>query len=427
MAIDKLTDVALRNAKPTEKTRKLFDGRGLYMEIRPNNARYWRLKYRIAGVEKSLSLGVYPETGLKDARRKAAEARKLIAQGQDPSEARQEVKAQAERAREEQRLADAGLPPPGSFEAVAREWLATVHQAKVSEGHALRTQIRLEQDAFPWFGRRPIGEIEAPELLQALRRIEARGAIETTHRVKQACGQVFRYGIATGACKRNPAADLTDALRPVQTTHLAAITEPEKVGQLLRDMHAYEGQPVTRLALVLSALLLLRPGEQRHMQWSWVDLENATVEIPAEVMKRMKAGKANGPPHFVPLAKQAVALLSELQRLTGKGMYLFPSATSGQRCMSDNTVRSALRRLGYGNDDMSAHGFRAMARTMIVERLDISADIIEAQLAHAVPDALGRAYNRTQFLEQRRKMMQNWADYLDKLRLGAGAPRPSEK
>jgi integrase len=163
------------------------------------------------------------------------------------------------------------------------------------------------------------------------------------------------------------------------------------------------------------------------MQWSWVDLENATVEMPAEVMKRMKAGKANGPPHFVPLAKQAVALLSELQRLTGKGMYLFPSATSGQRCMSDNTVRSALRRLGYGNDDMSAHGFRAMARTMIVERLDISADIIEAQLAHAVPDALGRAYNRTQFLEQRRKMMQNWADYLDKLRLVAGAPRPSGK
>lgn len=419
MAEEKLTDVALRTAKPGEKPRKIFDGGGLYLEIRPNGAKYWRLKYRIAGVEKRLSLGIYPNVGLKDARRKSTAARNLIAEGQDPSEVRREVKAEAVRVREEERLADAGLPPSGSFEAVAREWLMTVHANKVTEGHAERTRIRLEQDAFPWFGRRPIDEIEAPEVLQALRRIEARGAIETAHRVKQACGQVFRFGIAIGACKRNPAADLLDAMTPVQTKHLAAITDPAQVGKLLRDMQGYEGNAVTRLALGLSALLLLRPGELRHMEWGWVDFENSTVTIPADVMKRTKPGKVNGPPHVVPLATQAVALLRDLERLTGTGQYVFPSQTSSQRCMSDNTVRSALRRLGYGNDDMSAHGFRAMARTMIAERLEISPEVIEAQLAHAVPDSLGRAYNRTQFHEQRRKMMQSWADYLDKLRKGA--------
>lgn len=419
MAEMKLTEVALRNAKPTAKARKLFDGSGLYLEIQPSGSKYWRLKYRIAGVEKRLSLGVYPQTGLKDARRKALDARKLIAEGQDPSEVRQESKAELARAREEARLADAGLPPAGSFEAVARDWMQTIHEVKVSAGHAERTRIRLEQDAFPWIGRRPIGDIEPPELLSVLRRVEARGAIETAHRVKHACGQVFRFGIATGACRRDPSADLLDALRPVQTKHLAALTEPTQVGKLLRDMHDYQGHPVTRLALGLSALLLLRPGELRHMEWSWVDLEAGEVTVPGSVMKRKKADKANGPPHVVPLASQAVELLGDLQRLTGDGLYVFPSQMSETRCMSENTVRSALRRLGYGNDDMSAHGFRAMARTMIAERLEISSDVIEAQLAHAVPDALGRAYNRTQFLDQRRKMMQAWADYVDKLRNGA--------
>jgi integrase len=252
-----------------------------------------------------------------------------------------------------------------------------------------------------------------------LRRVEGRGAIETAHRLKDACGQVFRYGIASGFCSRNPAADLRDALQPVQTRHHAAMVEPGQVGKLLRDMHDYQGHAVTRAALSLSALLLLRPGELRHMEWAWLDLEAATLTVPAEVMKRRKEDKADGPPHLVPLAAQAVAILSELQALTGAGRFVFPALTSSKRCMSENTVRSALRRLGYGNEDMTAHGFRATARTMIAERLGIGAEVIEAQLAHAVADSLGRAYNRTQYLDQRRTMMQAWADYLDKLRKGA--------
>jgi len=232
---------------------------------------------------------------------------------------------------------------------------------------------------------------------------------------------VFRYGVAIGACQRNPAADLRDALRPVQTRHHAAIVDPAKVGQLLRDVQGYEGHPVTRAALQLSALLLLRPGELRHMEWAWLDLEGATLTVPAEVMKRKKADKQDGPPHLVPLCTQAVDILRDLAKLTGgEGRrYVFPSLLTGERCMSENTVRGALRRMGYGNDDMTAHGFRATARTLIAERLDTAPEVIEAQLAHAVADNLGRAYNRTQYLEQRRQMMQAWADYLDRLRDGA--------
>jgi integrase len=230
---------------------------------------------------------------------------------------------------------------------------------------------------------------------------------------------VFRFAIASGLCNRDPAADLKDALRPVPTRHHAAIVDPVQAGALLRDMAGYQGHPITRAALSLSALLLLRPGELRHMEWAWIDLDAALLTVPGDVMKRTKADKANGPPHFVPLAAQAVALLRDLQPLTGHGRYVFPALTTGERCMSENTVRSALRRLGYANDEMTAHGFRAMARTMIAERLHVDSDIIEAQLAHAVADSLGRAYNRTQFLDQRRDMMTKWADYLDALRLGA--------
>lgn len=419
MASDKLTDVAIRKAKPGEKARKLADGGGMYLELHPNGGKYWRLKYRIAGREKRLALGVYPDVSLADARRLRDHARKLVAAGADPSELRQADKVERAAKAEAQTLADAGLPVPGTFEFVAREWLTIVHEAKVSEGHAERTRIRLEQDAFPWLGRRPIAEIEAPELLQALRRVEARGAIETAHRIKDSCGQVFRYGIATGACLRNPAADLKDALRPVPTRHHAAIVDPKQGGELLRDLMAYAGHPVTRMALQLSALLLLRPGELRQMLWAWVDLEGATVTIPAELMKRKKADKANGPPHVVPLAPQAVAVFKELQPLTGAKRYVFPSLQTGDRPMSENTVNVALRRMGYDRETMTAHGFRAMARTMIAERLGIAAEVIEAQLAHAVGDALGRAYNRTQFIEQRREMMVKWADYLDRLRVGA--------
>ena len=259
----------------------------------------------------------------------------------------------------------------------------------MSEGHAERTRIRLEQDAFPWLGRRPIAEIEAPELLQCLRRVEARGAIETAHRLKDACGQVFRYGIATGCCQRNPAADLRDALPPVPTRHHAAIVDPKQAGELLRAIRDYAGHPVTRAALQLSALLFLRPGELRQMEWAWVDLDGAMLTIPAELMKRKKADKANGAPHLVPLAPQAVAILRELQPLTGHGRYVFPSLLTGERPMSENTVNVALRRMGFDRETATAHGFRAMARTMVAERLGIAPEVIEAQLAHAVGDCAG--------------------------------------
>lgn len=416
---DKAIRAALKTAVESQKASKLPDGAGLHLEARPTGAGWWRFRYRFGGKEGMLSLGTYPEVTLAQARQRRAEVRAQLAQGIDPSAARKVVKTAQAKAAEVTRIVEAGLPAPGTFEAVAREWLTTVHQAKVSANHAVRTETRFQQDVFPWIGTRPIADVEAPELLTVLRRIIERGAIETAHRAKDACGQVFRFGIAAGYCQRNPAADLRDALPPVQTKHLAAIVDPKQAGELLRDMGTYEGHPVTRAALKLSALLLLRPGELRHLEWDWVDLEAATLTVPAEVMKRKKVDKENGPPHIVPLASQAVAILRELQPLTGAGRFVFPALTSSQRCMSENTVRSALRRMGYGNDDMTAHGFRAMARTMTAERLGIAAEVIEAQLAHAVPDALGRAYNRTQFLEQRRELMDKWATYLDQLREGA--------
>lgn len=422
-ATDTLSDKAIRAALKavvqSGKARKISDGGGLHLETRPSGAGWWRLRYWIGGREGMLSLGTYPDVSLKDARQRRDDARKLIAAGGDPSEQRKAQRQAKEARTVAERLAAEGKSAPGSFEAVAREWIAIVHEAKVSRGHAERTRIRLEQNVFPWLGKRPLGEIEAPELLQCLRRVEARGTIETAHRIKDACGQVFRYGVAAGYCTRDPAADLRDALRPVATRHHAAIVDPKRAAELLRAMNDYQGHPVTRAALGLSALLLLRPGELRHMEWVWVDFDAAMLTVPAETMKRTKADKANGVPHAVPLAPQAVGVLRELQVLTGHGRYVFPSLLTGERCMSENTVRGALRRMGYGNDDMTAHGFRATARTMIAERLGIAPEVIEAQLAHAVPDSLGRAYNRTQYLVQRRDMMEKWADYLDQLRDGA--------
>lgn len=417
---DKAIRAACKRALDTGNGERLADGGGLRLDVQASGVGWWRLRYRFGGRQSMLSLGVYPAVPLTLARQRRDEAQAQIATGIDPSDVRKADKSTKAAAAEVTRIVEAGLPVPGTFEAVTREWLSTVHRAKVSASHADRTETRFEQDIFPWLGTRPLADIEAPELLAVLRRVTGRGAIETAHRAKDACGQVFRYGIAAGYCQRNPAADLRDALPPVQTKHLAAIVDPRQAGQLLRDVADYNGHPVTRAALALSALLLLRPGELRQMEWAWVDLETATLTVPGEVMKRKKADKENGPPHVVPLASQAVAVLRELQPLTGATPFVFPSVTSPKtRCMSENTVRSALRRMGYGNDDMTAHGFRAMARTMAAERLGIAPEVIEAQLAHAVPDALGRAYNRTQYLEQRRALMTQWADYLDALREGA--------
>lgn len=416
---DKAIRAALKRAADTGNAERLADGGGLRLDCQPTGTGWWRLRYRFDGKEGMLSLGVYPDVPLSLARQRRDEARALVAAGTDPSAARKADKvAQAARQTVEA-LEAAGEALPGTFEAVAREWLATVHEAKVSAGHAERTRIRFEQDAFPWIGARPLEAIDAPELLTVLRRVTARGAIETAHRLKDACGQVFRYGIATGACKRNPAADLRDALPPVPTRHLAAVVDPKQAGELLRAMGDYAGHPITRAALALSALLFLRPGELRQMEWAWVDLDGALVTIPAALMKRRKDEKANGAPHLVPLAPQAVAILRDLHPLTGAGRYVFPSLQTKDRPMSENTVNVALRRMGFDRETATAHGFRAMARTMAVERLGFDPQVIEAQLAHAVPDALGRAYNRTTFAEQRRELMTKWADYLDRLRTGA--------
>lgn len=416
---EKSIQAALKAVRANGEAKTIQDGGGLTLICRPDGVGWWRMRYWLATRENRLSLGVYPDVPLKLARERRDEAAKLVATGVDPSEKRKADKATQVGKAQAAKLLAAGKPGPGTFEHVARDWLARMHEPKVSPGHAERTRIRLEQDVFPWLGARPIGEIVASELLVTLRRVESRGAIETAHRVKDICGQVFRFGIACGDCLHNPAADLRDALRPVESRHHAAIVDPKGAGELLRDMMAYKGHPVTRAALVLSALLLLRPGELRHTEWAEVDMDAAVLTIPGGRMKRTKADKISGPPHVVPLAPQALLVLRELQPLTGHGRYVFPSLLTGERCMSENTVRGALRRMGYTNDDMTAHGFRAMARTMIAERLGVAGEVIEAQLAHAVPDALGRAYNRTQFLQQRREMMQKWADYIDRIREGA--------
>ena len=402
-----LTDNAIRKAQPGEKARRVSDEKGLYLELSPSGGKWWRLKYRHGGKEKRLSLGTYPETSLKAARDKRDAARTQLAAGIDPSAARKAESASRSASAE------------NGFEAIAREWLATVHGSKVSAGHAERTRIRLEQDVFPWLGSVPLGSIKAPDLLACLRRVEARGAIETAHRIKQACGQVFRYGVATGRCERDPSGDLRDALRPIETRHHAAIIEPKRAGELLRAMADYRGQPVTRAALQLAALVFQRPGEIRKAEWAEFDLDAGLWSIPSERMKRTRQGKVSGSAHVVPLSTQAVAVLRDLQPLTGHGRFVFPSLRTGERCMSDNAILSALRRMGFPKDEMTGHGFRAMARTMLAERLGVDEAVIEAQLAHAVRDSLGRAYNRTEFVGQRRAMMQTWADYLDKLRDGA--------
>ena len=407
MGVFSCSDVSGSSTKPGEKPIRLYDERGLYLEITTSGGRWWRFKYRFAGKEKLLSMGTYPDTGLKAARDRRDRARSLLEGGVDPGAVRK-----AEKASRSEVVVN-------SFEAVAREWHATIHLGQVSAGHAARTLIRLEQDVFPWLGGVPVGEIKAPQLLQAMRRIEARGAIETSHRALQACGQVFRYAIATGRAERDPTPDLRGALKPVLVRHMAAITDPKRVGELLRAIESYKGMPITRAALQLAPLVFVRPGELRKAEWIEFDLDAAQWRIPAGRMKRTKQEKLSGAAHVVPLSRQAIAILRDLHPLTGHGRYLFPSPRTGERPMSDNGVLSALRRMGFPSDEMTGHGFRAMARTLLAERLNVDEAVIEAQLAHAVKDALGRAYNRTEFLEQRRKMLQSWADYLDKLRTGA--------
>ncbi len=394
-----LTDATCKSARPGQKPFKLSDEKGLFLLIAPAGGKWWRLKYRIAGKEKLLSLGTYPEVSLKEARDRRDEARKLLTHGVDPSEQRKAMKtAQADRA-------------ANSFEVVAREWYAKQVPTWVSN-HGDRVIRRLERDIFPWIGGRPIADIKAPELLSVLRRVENRGAVETAHRALQNCGQVFRYAIATGRAERDIAADLKGALPPVKGGHFSAVTEPKKVAELLRAIEAYQGTFSVQCALKLAPLVFVRPGELRQAEWAQIDLDSAEWRYTVT-----KTGTA----HIVPLATQAVEILRDLHGLTGNGRYVFPSARTpnGSRPMSDVALLAALRRMGFSKDEATVHGFRALARTVLDEVLGFRPDFIEHQLAHAVRDPNGRAYNRTAHLSERRKMMQAWADYLDRLKQGA--------
>ena len=392
-----LTDKGTSNAKPKAQPYKLADERGMFLLVNPNGAKWWRLKYRFDGKEKSLSLGVYPDVGLKDAREKRDAARQLLAGGVDPSINRKVQKAaRLDRAE-------------NSFEVVAREWYAKL-STKWTAGHAGKVFTRLEKDVFPWVGGRPIAEVTAPELLSALRRIESRGAIETAHRAYQSCGQIFRYAIATGRAERDPSTDLRGALQPVISTHHASITDPKEIGALLRAVDGYAGEFVTRCALRLAPLVFLRPGELRHAEWTEIDFEKSEWRIPAEKMKARVQ-------HVVPLSTQAAAILAEVQPLTGDGRFVFPGVRAIGRPMSENTVNAALRRMGYTNAQMTGHGFRSMASTLLNEH-GWNRDAIERQLAHGERDEVRAAYNYAEFLPERRKMMQWWADHLAALAAG---------
>jgi integrase len=392
-----LTDTKVRTTKPADKPQKLFDGGGLFLLVTPSGGKLWRLKYRFGGTEKSLSLGRYPETSLAEARQKRDQASALLAKGVDPGDTKKAQKA-------------TGMQETETFEIIAREWHAKFSRSWASS-HAKTTIRRLELFIFPWLGNRPIKTITAPELLAALRRIEAKGALETAHRVKQVCGQVFRYAIATGRAERDPSGDLRGAIPPASGKHMATITDPKEIAGLLRSIDSYRGSIVTRCALQLAPLVFVRPGELRQAEWSEFNLETAEWRIPAE---KMKAGAV----HIVPLSRQAIDFLREIHPLTGHGRYVFPSPRTDSRPMSSNAILSALRRMGYAKEEMSGHGFRSMASTLLNEQ-GWNRDAIERQLAHAERNSVRAAYNHAEFLPERKKMMQAWADYLDGIKSGA--------
>lgn len=394
-----LSNTAIKNAKPKDKIYKLYHEKGLYLEVTPKGSKRWRFKYRFNDKEKRISLGVYPDTSLAKAVKKRDEARERVADGIDPSAHKKAQKASDAAAAE------------NSFETITREW----HQKFTNnwtENHAKRILRRFEADVFPWIGKQPISEITAPELLNVIRRIESRGAIETAHRALQSCGQVFRYGVATSRCLRDISSDLKGAISPTQVKHHASITDPREISKLLRAIESYEGHFVTKCALKLTPLLFVRPGELRHAEWHEFDLENAEWRIPAEKMKARA-------PHIVPLSAQALAILEEIRPLTERySKYVFPSIRSQKRPMSENTITGALRRLGYTKDEMTAHGFRSMASTLLNEQ-GWHHDAIERQLAHAERNTVRAAYNYAEYLPERRKIMQHWANYLEQLRDGA--------
>ncbi|MFC5428350.1 tyrosine-type recombinase/integrase [Paraburkholderia denitrificans] len=393
-----LTDTAIRNAKPTDKQQKLYDGQGLLLLITPAGGKRWVFKYRIGGKEKSLALGTYPEVSLSDARRRRDDAREKLAAGVDPSESKKTDKRAAR------------LAAINTFEAVALAWMDE-RSPYVEPAQYDKTLARFKNDAFPWLGTHPIAEIEAPEILDVLKRVDSRGARFTAHRLRGEISRVFRYGIKEGLCKADPARDLLGAIPPAQTTHFASITEPAKVGEMLRAFDGFTGTFPVLCALKLAPMLFVRPGELRQAEWAEFDLDKGEWRYHVSKTKTE---------HLVPLAVQAVAILRELHALTGACRYVFPGARDRNRPMSEAAVNAALRRLGYDTrTEITGHGFRAMARTILHEELEQKPEVIEHQLAHSVPDNLGGAYNRTKFIKERRTMMQKWADYLDQLKAGA--------
>jgi len=393
-----LSDIKVQKVKSKNKNVTLFDGGGLFLMVTPTGGKLWRFKYRYDGKQKLLAFGSYPEISLLEARKQRDEARSQLAHDIDPGAVR---KAQKQ----------ANTEATETFEIIAREWHERFKSNWTTE-YASKIMSRLEGDVFPYIGAKPIKEIKAPELLTVLRRVEARGTFELAHRIRTICGQVFRYAVATGRAERDPAADLRGALSPVKTINRAAITEPKKVGALLRAIDDYQGSFVVKCALRLAPLFFVRPGELRNAEWSEIDFENAEWNIPASKMKMKE-------PHLVPLSKQAIEILKQLKEYTGASRYVFPSGRTFDRPMSNNAILAALRRMNYAKEEMSGHGFRAMARTILDEVLQVRPDYIEHQLAHAVRDPNGRAYNRTAHLNERKKMMQLWADYLDGIKAGA--------
>ncbi len=399
----RLTDTAIRKIKPRAKPYKLADEMGLFLLVSPTGSKLWRLKYRYAGKEKLLSFGAYPDVLLSRARAKRDEARRLLADGVDPGENRKVQKA-----------AKVALSE-NSFEVIGREWFAKMKPEWV-ESHANKIIARLENDVFPWLGKRPIAELAAGEVLTTLKRISDRGAKDTAKRAQQDCGAVFRYAIQTGRATYNPIPDLRGALPSAIGGNFAAITDPVQVGELLRAIDGFKGTFIVKCALRLSPFLFVRPGELRQARWADFDLDKREWKFLVSKVKRTEEPRI----HIVPLAMQTVAILRELHALTGQGEYVFPGARTNGRAMSEAAVNAALRRMGYDTKtEITGHGFRAMARTILHEVHSIPPEVIEHQLAHRVPDALGSAYNRTKFLPARTAMMQQWADYLDRLKAGA--------
>lgn len=402
-----LTDKHCKNAicPPDKKRARLTDAQGLYLEVSPAGSKRWFWKTYADGKEGRLALGSYPAMGLGEARKARDAAKLLRAQGVNPVEAKKLDKLKA------------GCSAGATFKAVAMEW-HTKQVEKWSPGHAERTQRQLERDLLPWLGARPMADIQPMELLAVLQKIEERGALETADRALMLVRQVWDYWLPSAdKAQRNITEGLKKRLTPYRGKNFAAIVEPLRFGELLRAMYAYKGGPVVRTALLIAPILFQRPGNLASMEWAEVDLEAGLWTIPSAKMKRLRKDKENGEPHVVPMPVQAVAMLRELEPLTGHGRYVFPGERSHDRPVSDNSVRSALYALGFGKEQ-TWHGFRASARTMLVDQLDLDPLAIEANLAHAVKDANGRSYNRTQYLAKRFNQVQQWADYLDKLRKG---------